>query len=62
LLAQQLAPIDCWDETLEPVSAEIARRLHPFDERYRQQRERRHGRGLEQLGYTVTLTPTEPAA
>jgi hypothetical protein len=35
---------------------------HYFDERYRQQRERRHGRGLEQLGYTVTLTPTEPAA
>jgi len=35
---------------------------HYFDERYRQQRERRHVRGLEHLGYAVTLTPKEPAA
>jgi len=32
LLAQQLAHIDYLDATIERVSAEVAERLHPFDE------------------------------
>jgi len=33
-----------------------------FDERYRGRAERRLVRGLEQLGFAVTLTPKDPAA
>ncbi|HKC60829.1 MAG TPA: hypothetical protein VKB92_12140, partial [Myxococcales bacterium] len=33
-----------------------------FDERYRGRAERRLVRGLEKLGFEVTLTPKDPAA
>src|SRR5438105_5006156 len=59
LLTEQLCHIDALDEGIARVSGEITERMRPFAEALERLE---HGlvRRLQDLGYKVTLEPTQP--